>query len=94
MSLLKKLFGGGDSKSAASEKTAQPVEYKGFQITPCPISEGGQFRISARIDGVVNGEAKSHTLIRADVIRDQGEAVEASIGKAKQMVDQMGDQIF
>ncbi len=94
MSFLKKLFGGGGTKDVAVEKTAQPVEYKGYQITPCPIPDGGQFRISARIDGVVSGEAKSHTLIRADVIRDQGEAVEASIGKAKQMIDQMGDQIF
>ncbi|WP_299419460.1 HlyU family transcriptional regulator [uncultured Shimia sp.] len=94
MSFLKKLFGGGGANDAAAEKTAQPVEYKGYKITPCPIPEGGQFRISARIDGVVNGEAKSHTLIRADVIRDQEEAVEASIGKAKQMIDQMGDQIF
>ncbi len=94
MSFLKKLFGGGGAKDAAAEKTAQPVEYKGYQITPCPIPDGGQFRISARIDGVVNGESKSHTLIRADVLRDQGEAAEASVGKAKQMIDQMGDQIF
>lgn len=94
MSFLKKLFGGGVSKDVAAEKTAQPVEYKGYQITPCPIPEGGQFRISARIDGLVNGEPKSHTLIRADVLRDPGEAAEASVGKAKQMIDQMGDQIF
>jgi len=93
MSFLKKLFGGGE-KAAVAEKALQPVEYKGYQITPCPIEEGGQFRISARIDGNVNGEAKSHTLIRADVIRDHGEAVEASVGKAKQMIDQMGDLIF
>lgn len=94
MSFLKKLFGGGAGQSAAAERAEQPVEYKGYQITPCPIAEGGQFRISARIDGNVNGEAKSHTLIRADVLRDQSEAVEASIGKAKQMIDQMGDMIF
>lgn len=93
MSFLKKLFG-GSTKDAVAEKTEKPVEYKGYQITPCPISEGGQFRISARIDAVVNGEAKSHTLIRADVLRDPGEAAEASVGKAKQMIDQMGDQIF
>ncbi|MCH2066378.1 MAG: HlyU family transcriptional regulator [Shimia sp.] len=94
MSFLKKLFGGGGAKEAAAEKTVQAVEYKGYQITPCPIPDGGQFRISARIDGVVNGEAQSHTLIRADVLRDQSEAAEASVGKAKQMIDQMGDQIF
>ena len=93
MSFLKKLFGGGGAADATS-KEPEAIEYKGFQITPTPISEGGQFRISARIDGTVNGEAKTHTLIRADVIRDQTEAEEASVNKAKQMIDQMGDNLF
>lgn len=92
MSILKKLFGAGGGEAAKSEPEA--VEYKGYTITATPIAEGGQFRISARIDGVVNGEAKSHTLIRADVLRDAKEAEEASVGKAKQMIDQMGDMVF
>ncbi|MBO9479074.1 hypothetical protein J7382_16115 [Shimia sp. R11_0] len=94
MSWLKTLFGGGAKTDAASAQEAQAVEYNGFHITPTPIAEGGQFRISARIDAVIDGEPKTHTLIRADVLRDQTEANEASIGKAKQMIDQMGDQIF
>ncbi|CUH53246.1 HlyU family transcriptional regulator [Shimia marina] len=94
MSWLKTLFGGGANSEAASATEAQAVEYNGFQITPTPIAEGGQFRISARIDAVIDGEPKTHTLIRADVLRDQTEANEASIGKAKQMIDQMGNQIF
>nr|WP_247743330.1 HlyU family transcriptional regulator [Shimia sp. R10_1] len=91
--MLKKLFGGAakaDQPPAAPEHT----EYKGFLITPMPISEGGQFRISARIEKTVNGEDKTHTLIRADVLRDEKEAKEASVNKAKQMIDQMGDHLF
>ena len=91
MSFLKKLFGGGGAKAPVEPET---VTYKGFQITACPIEEGGQYRISARIDKTVNGEAKTHTLIRADVIRDLNEAKEASVNKAKQMIDQMGDHLF
>lgn len=93
MSWLKSLLGGNAPKQTEAAPV-EPVSYKGYQIMPTPIEEGGQYRISARIDGTVNGEAKSHTLIRADVIRDANEAREASIGKAKQMIDQMGDLIF
>lgn len=93
MSLLKKLFGGG-AKAEQSPSAPEPTEYKGFRITPMPIPEGGQFRISARIDKTVDGEDKTHTLIRADVIRDLDEAKEASVNKAKQMIDQMGEHLF
>ncbi|MBO9396202.1 hypothetical protein J7399_01300 [Shimia sp. R9_1] len=92
MSFWKTLFGGGGG--AKPEEPPQQVDYKGFAITPLPIEEGGQYRISARIDKTVNGEAKTHTLIRADVIRDLNEAKEASVNKAKQMIDQMGDHLF
>ncbi len=92
MAFWKKLFGGEDGPKP--EAPPEHVDYKGFRITPMPISEGGQFRISAKIDKTVNGEDKTHTLIRADVIRDEGEAKSASVNKAKQMIDQMGDQLF
>lgn len=94
MSWFKTLFGGGADRAATTTSGPEPVEYEGYTITPCPIPEGGQFRVSARIDAIVNGVPKTHTLIRADVIRDETQANEASIGKAKQMIDQMGDQIF
>ena len=85
MSLLSKLFGGG--KSAPE---AEPETYNGFTITPTPIAEGGRFRISARIEK----DGKSHTLIRADVLEDLAAASEASLGKAKQMIDEQGDRLF
>ncbi|PYG27053.1 HlyU family transcriptional regulator [Pelagimonas varians] len=90
MSLLKRLFGGGSKPDPAPAH----IDYKGFRITPTPVNEGGQFRIGALIEGEVDGEPQSHTLIRADMIRDLGEANEASVNKAKQMIDQMGDRVF
>lgn len=86
MSLLKRLFGSGDAKAPATE----PTEYKGFQITPQPAKEGSQFRIGALIEK----DGKSHTLIRADMLGDIAAANEASIGKAKQMIDEQGERIF
>ncbi|TCL09918.1 hypothetical protein BXY66_1985 [Shimia isoporae] len=92
MSFLKRLFGGGETEEASV--SADSLEYEGYTITPSPIKEGGQFRVSAKIEGYVDGVAKEHTLIRADVIRDHDEAVEMSVRKAKQLIDQMGAALF
>lgn len=85
MSLFKKLFGG-----AGSAPAAEPVHYKDYTIHPEPIREGDQYRISARIEK----DGREHKLIRADTISDREQAVDASIGKAKQMIDEQGDGIF
>ena len=88
MSLLSKLFGG---KSAPEP---DPVAYEGFQITPQPIPEGRSFRLSARVEKDVGGTMQSHTLIRADTFEGLEAATEASIAKAKQMIDEQGDRLF
>lgn len=91
MSLLSKLFGGGD-KAAAKE--AEPENYKGFNIFAEPISEGGQFRVAARIEKEIDGDLKTHQLIRADLINNRDEATTASTNKAKQIIDEQGDRLF
>ena len=90
MSILKKLFGGGE-KAAQAEKAE---EYKGFRIFPDPISEGAVYRISARVEKDFGEDTRVHTLIRADTLNDRYMAVAASAGKARQLIDQMGDQLF
>lgn len=91
MSLLKRLFGGAGGAASAPPE-AQAVDYNGFRIIPEPINEGGQFRLAARIENADG--SKSHHLIRADVIRDHDDAVEAAIAKARQMIDQLGERVF
>ncbi len=91
MSLLKRLFGGGADKTRAPSVT---IDYEGYRITPQPSPEGGQYRIGALIECDVDGVTKSHHLVRADMIRDADEAADASIRKAKQMIDQMGTRLF
>jgi hypothetical protein len=91
MSLIKKLFGGGE---AAAPKEAEPELYKDCKIFPTPISESGGYRLSARIEKEVGGELKSQTLIRADIFNAADAAGEAAIGKAKLLIDQMGDKLF
>ncbi|KUF09263.1 HlyU family transcriptional regulator [Pseudoponticoccus marisrubri] len=91
MSLLSRLFGGG---GGGGTPAPEPVEYEGFRIYPEPVSEGGQYRIGARIEAEIDGTLKEHRLIRADMLRDREEAETASVNKAKQMIDQMGARLF
>lgn len=90
MSFLKKLFGSAPKE----EKGPEPEEYDGFFIFPEPEKEQGGFRIAARIEKDVDGETKTHHLIRADTVADYDEAVSATVLKAKQVIDQQGDRIF
>ena len=90
MALFSRLFG----KKDAAQTDAEPIEYKEFLIYPQPINEGGTYRIAARIVGQIDGEDKEHLLIRADTIQSKDQAEEASIGKAKQMIDEQGTGIF
>lgn len=85
MSILKRLFGGGASTPEPKSET-----HNGFTITPTPIREGGRFRISALIEK----DGRTHTLIRADVLDDLAAANEASVNKARQMIDEQGDRLF
>lgn len=83
MSLLSKLFG-------SKEPVLKAETYQGFTITPKPLNEGGQFRLSALIEK----DAQNHHLIRADTFTVADEAAEAAVIKAKQMIDQMGERLF
>lgn len=92
MSFLKKLFGGG--RQAAGPAENDPVEYKGFQIVTAPINEGGQYRLAATISKSVDDEPRIHHLIRADIFPSHEEAVQFSLRKAKQVIDEQGETIF
>ncbi len=93
MSFLKKLFGGG-SKPAGSAKPIEEADYNGFHIATTPIDEGGQFRVCAMICKDVDGEAKTHKLIRADMCSTSDEASSIAMRKAKQMIDERGDGVL
>ena len=84
MSIFKKLFGGGVAPEA------EPESHNGFTIRPEPIRDGDQWRICA----VIEKDGRTHRLIRADTMGDRGQAVEASVGKARQMIDEQGERLF
>jgi hypothetical protein len=92
MSFLRKLFGGGDAKPNA--KPAASEAHGGFTIHATPYQEGGQWQMCGVIEKEIGGEMKSHRFVRADRFAGQDEAVQFTLSKARQIVDQMGDRVF
>lgn len=86
MSILKKLFGGG----GASKPAAEAATYNGFSIRPEPMREGSTWRIAALIEK----DGKTHKLIRADTLESYEAAVDASVRKAEQVIDEQGERLF
>lgn len=92
MSFWKKLFGG--SSSAGEEPAGDPVEYKGFSILPTPFVEGGQYQTCGVISKEIGGETRQHRLIRADRFASKDDAIDVTVRKARQMIDEQGERLF
>ena len=87
-SFLSRLFG------ASAPKTPEPILHKDCRIFPDPIKEGAIFRIAARIEKDFGDDTRTHRLIRADTRSTLDEAAQASVDKARQAIDQLGDSLF
>jgi hypothetical protein len=87
MSWWSRLFGGGDAPKAPAFDS---VEHEGFLITPAPAQASGGWRVGA----IVEKDGRRHDLIRADTLSDRDAAAEASVAKARQMIDQQGERLF
>lgn len=94
MSFLKRLFGIGGGGEGASDDVAAREDYQGYSIAAAPISEGGQFRLAGTISKPKGEEIREHTFIRADLFPSRDEAVEATLRKAKRVIDEQGETIF
>ena len=91
MSFWKKLFGGG---AVREEPPLDPVEYKGFTIRPTPFVEDGQYQTCGVIAKEIGGEMKEHRFIRADRFPSRDDAVDVTLRKARQLIDEQGERIF
>lgn len=96
MSFLKKLFGGGGASSEApvEAKPLKEVEHKGFIIRATPFKADGQYQTCGVISKEVGGEAKEHRFIRADRFASIDDAVDVSIRKGQQVIDEQGERMF
>ncbi|MBM6551360.1 HlyU family transcriptional regulator [Marinomonas ostreistagni] len=91
-SSLSKLFQSTGDSSEANQ--AETVEYNGYQITPTPQADQGQYRVCAVITKGSAEEVRSHTFIRSDLLPSYDQCVELTVRKAKLTIDQLGEQIF
>lgn len=94
---LSSLFGGG-RESDGGPGTAAPKgdgeEYNGFIVRPAPYKEGGQYQTCGFVEKEVGGELKVHKFIRADRFASLNDAVQFSLTKGKQLVDEQGEGMF
>ena len=92
MSFWKSLFGGGAAESEG--KPGEPVEYNGFTIRAAPYKAEGQYQTAGVVEKDVGGVRKEHKFIRADRHASYDDAVDFSLAKARQIVDQQGERMF
>lgn len=98
MSFFKKLFGlgsrdgGRDSGGAPVAGTAQTHE--GFTITATPFEANGRWQLCGVIAKEIDGETKEQRFIRADSFATREDAAEMTFFKARQMIDQMGEDVL
>ncbi len=96
MSFLKRLFGGGggEAQAPASAAPAKQVEHNGFVISATPYKAKGQYQTCGVISKEIDGVRKEHRFIRADRFPGLDAAVDVSIKKGIQLIDEQGEQIF
>lgn len=97
INFFKSLFSSNSNASAGSDNNAEQgdsIEYMDFTITPAPIAEGSQFRTAGTISRIVDGEEKTTKFIRADNHSSRDLALEHSISKGRQIVDEQGDRVL
>ncbi|MFM2480036.1 HlyU family transcriptional regulator [Celerinatantimonas sp. YJH-8] len=89
---LKSLF--TTTEQQPQTKQYESCDYKGFEITPSPIAEKGQYRVAAFIRKTIQDDAKEHHFIRSDVCPSEQQAIELAIQKCQVFIDQLGEDIF
>jgi hypothetical protein len=95
MSFLKRLFGGGGSNEGAGGGTpAKQIEHKGFTITATPYKNDGQYQTCGVVSKEIDGVLKEHRFVRADRFAALDDAVDVSLRKGQQIVDEQGERIF
>jgi hypothetical protein len=95
MSFLKRLFGGGEKAvDASAPAVAGKVEHKGFLVSATPYKADGQYLTCGIVSKEIGGVMKEHRFIRADRFASLDDAVEVSLKKGQQLVDEQGERIF
>lgn len=93
-SFFSKLFGGGSAKSSSGPERSDPVTYNDFVIHAAPEEAGDQWRLAGVIIKQSDDGPLERTFLRADTFPSRDEAIEYSVRKAKQIIDEQGARLF
>lgn len=93
MSFFKKLFGVGKT-TAANDAPAASEDYAGFTLVAAPYKVEGGYQLCGIISKEIDGARKEHRFVRADRFPAQDEAAQFTLKKARQLVDEQGDNLF
>ncbi len=94
---LRRLTGGGDGgedAGSAGAAAGPAIEYKGSTIQPAPRRERGQWLTAGSISKEFPDGPKSQHFVRAETHAGAESARDFAIVKAKQIIDERGDQLF
>lgn len=91
--LLRNLFAAG-SPGPGREDGGATVDYKGYRIRPASRREGSQWLTVGVISKDFGGEVKEQQFIRADTYSSKQDADACAVTKARQIIDERGDNLF
>lgn len=88
-------FGAGGESAGSSGGGKDRMERIGeYAVYATPMKEGGQWRLSGRIENDAPDGLMVRRFIRADLFSSQDDAIETTFRKAKQIIDQHGPGLF
>ena len=94
---LSRLFGGGGGDAPKTVERSEPESYQGFDIVAAPEPEGEQWRLGGFIvkrAEAADGPDLERQFIRADTFATRDDAVQWSLRKGRQIIDERGDKLF
>ena len=95
-SCFSKLFGGGGSKEPKAVERSEPETHEGLLVYAAPEPDGDKWRLAGLIVKPGEGDAGDleRIFIRADTFASRDEAVEWSLKKGRQVIDERGQRLF
>ena len=92
--LFRSFFGSNRTVARSVEELSEPIEYNGFTIEAAPLNQDGRYRSAGYISGELDGEVRRVQFIRADDNTDRQAAIDHSISKARQIIDEQGVKLL
>ncbi len=94
VSKIMSFLAGKPAGTPAAESAESREAYKDVTLVAKPMRDGNQFRIAGHIEKQEGEVRMVRHFIRADVFSSEKEAVEFTLRKARQIVDQHGPSLF